>query len=66
MNWMEQDGLKHVADGLSFGVLVGTLANVLPSIATTMTIIWMAIRIWESDTGGQVRDAVKRLTRRKD
>lgn len=66
MNWIEQDGLKHAADGLSFGVLVGTLTNILPSIATTMTIIWMAIRIWESETGGQVRAAFKRLIRRKD
>ncbi|EQB04990.1 hypothetical protein ACFFV8_12085 [Sphingobium indicum] len=59
MNWMDQADLKHAADGLSIGVLVGTFANLLPSIAAGMTIIWTAIRIWETET-------CKRLTGRKD
>lgn len=50
---------KYMADGLSVGVLLGTLANILPSIAATTTIIWTLIRIWETDT-------VKRLFGRKD
>ncbi|MBB6191207.1 hypothetical protein FHS51_001429 [Sphingobium wenxiniae] len=53
------EGLKHAADGLSIGVMIGTLANVLPALAALMTIIWTAIRIWETDTA-------KRLTGRKD
>ncbi|EPR09862.1 hypothetical protein M527_06970 [Sphingobium indicum IP26] len=56
---MDQADLKHAADGLSIGVLVGTFANLLPSIAAGMTIIWTAIRIWETET-------CKRLTGRKD
>ncbi|SEI67877.1 hypothetical protein SAMN05518849_101531 [Sphingobium sp. AP50] len=52
-------GLKHAADGLSIGVLLGTIANILPSIAAAMTIVWTAIRIWETETA-------KRLTGRKD
>jgi len=56
---MDHDGLKYATDGLSFGVLVGTLANALPAIAALMTIVWTLIRIWETDT-------VKRLTGRKD
>ncbi|WP_249258810.1 hypothetical protein, partial [Sphingobium yanoikuyae] len=59
MNDFDQAAMKHVADGLSFGVLLGTIANILPSIAALMTIIWTAIRIWETDTA-------KRLTGRKD
>ncbi|MEA3389643.1 MAG: hypothetical protein U9R64_10295 [Pseudomonadota bacterium] len=50
---------KYATDGVSLGVLLGTLANVLPSIAAGMTIIWTAIRIWETDT-------VQRWTGRKD
>lgn len=59
MNIMENDAMKLTADGLSIGVLAGTLANVLPSIAAVMTIVWTAIRIWETDT-------VQRWTGRKD
>lgn len=59
MSDLHQAAAKHVADGLSVGVLLGTLANVLPSIAATMTIVWTAIRIWETDT-------VQRWTGRKD
>ncbi|MFD1103727.1 hypothetical protein [Sphingobium olei] len=59
MNIHDHDAARYVADGLSFGVLVGTIANMLPSIAAGMTIIWTAIRIWETET-------VKRLTGRKD
>lgn len=56
---LRNEGLKHIADGLSVGVLLGTLANILPSIAALMTIIWTAIRIWETET-------VQRWTGRKD
>lgn len=59
MNIIENDGLKYAADGLSVGVLLGTISNVLPSIAAVMTIVWTAIRIWETDT-------CKRLLGRKD
>jgi hypothetical protein len=50
---MENHGLdtaKTVMDGLSVVTVVGALAEVLPSIATLLTIIWFAIRIWETDT----------------
>lgn len=59
MNIHDHDTARYVADGLSLGVLVGTIANMLPSIAAGMTIVWTAIRIWETET-------VKRLTGRKD
>lgn len=50
MSDINGQALKYAADGLSIGVLAGTLANILPSIAAGMTILWTAIRIWETDT----------------
>lgn len=48
---------KHLIDALSIVTVVGTLAEMLPSIAAAFTIIWTGIRIWETDT-------VKRITGR--
>ncbi|OJW73013.1 MAG: hypothetical protein BGO57_13120 [Sphingomonadales bacterium 63-6] len=48
---------KLVVDGLSFMTLLGALVNLLPSIAAVLTIIWTAIRIYETDT-------IRRLTGR--
>lgn len=42
--------VKHVADGGAALIAIGTLAQVLPSLAALLTVIWLAIRIWESDT----------------
>jgi hypothetical protein len=42
--------LKHIADGLSLVTVVGTLINVLPSVAAIFTIIWTGIRIYETET----------------
>lgn len=41
---------KHLADAGAAVIAVGTLAQLLPSIAALLTIVWLAIRIWESDT----------------
>lgn len=41
---------KQAADALSIGVVVGTVFQWLPAVASVMSIIWMAIRIWESKT----------------
>ncbi len=41
---------KGTTDVLSLGVVLGTLTNVLPSIAAVFTIIWTVIRIAETDT----------------
>lgn len=42
--------LKHLGDASAALVAIGTLASVLPSIAALFTVIWLGIRIWESDT----------------
>ena len=41
---------KHAVDAVSVVTVLGTLAEVLPSIAALFTIIWTALRIWEMDT----------------
>ena len=41
---------KHVIDALSILTVVGTLVEMLPSIAAIFTIVWTGIRIWETET----------------
>jgi hypothetical protein len=53
------EGLKNLFDGLSVITVLGTLIDMLPSIAALFTIIWTAIRIYETDT-------VRRILGRKD
>jgi chromate transport protein ChrA len=35
-------------------IWIASLANILPSIAALLSIIWLLIRIWESDTVGKL------------
>jgi chromate transport protein ChrA len=42
--------VKHIVDGVSVVTVIGTLANVLPAIAALFTIIWTALRIYETET----------------
>lgn len=44
------DGAKNTLDALSVVTVVGTLMNMLPSIAAILTIVWTGIRIYETDT----------------
>jgi len=44
------EGAKHVADASLILVGIGALANALPKIAALLTVVWLLIRIWESDT----------------
>lgn len=41
---------KHLIDVLSIATVVGTLVDMLPSVAAVFTIVWTVIRIWETDT----------------
>ena len=45
-----QETAKAILDGLSIVTVVGTLVEMLPSIAALFTIFWTGIRIWETDT----------------
>jgi hypothetical protein len=42
--------VKQLGDVVSIVTVVGTLAELLPAMAAILTIIWTAIRIWETDT----------------
>jgi hypothetical protein len=44
------EGSKHILDGLSVITVLGTLADMLPAIAAVFTIVWTAIRIYETKT----------------
>jgi hypothetical protein len=46
----QDEAVKTVMDGISVVTVVGTLTNVLPSIAAVFTIIWTGIRIYETET----------------
>lgn len=44
------EGSKHIVDTVSVVTVVGTLADILPAVAALFTIVWTAIRIWETET----------------
>ena len=47
---MTLDSAHRVADTLSVSVALATFIGWLPSIASLLSIIWMAIRIYETKT----------------
>ena len=44
------DNSKHLLDLASVATVLGTLADMLPSIAALFTIVWTSIRIYETKT----------------
>jgi hypothetical protein len=44
------DAIKVAADGLSIGTVVATLFGWLPQIAALASLVWTAIRIYETKT----------------
>lgn len=44
------DTVKHAVDAVSVVTVVGTLMDILPAVAALFTIVWTAIRIYETDT----------------
>ena len=44
------DSIKHAVDTVSIATVVGTLTHMLPSIAALFSIVWSAIRIYETKT----------------
>ena len=53
-----QDTAKVIADGAAVATTVGVLITWLPPIASLFTIIYLGLRIWETET-------VRELTNRK-
>lgn len=52
--------IKAAVDGLSILTLAGWAVGALPAVATLLTILWTAIRIYETET---VQKIVKRFRR---
>ena len=50
MNNMATEGTKQVVDAVSVFTVVGTLGEVLPPMAALFTLVWTAIRIYETQT----------------
>ena len=45
-----EEPTKQVIDVISVGTVSGTISAILPPISALFTIIWVGIRIWETDT----------------
>jgi hypothetical protein len=58
MTEQNQETLKHVIDGASILTVIGTLVEILPAVSAILSIVWVEIRIYETDT-------VKKLVNRK-
>ena len=50
----QTETVKHAVDAVSVVTVVGTLMEILPAVAALFTIIWTAIRIYETDTVQQL------------
>ena len=46
----KMEDLKQLLDVVSFSTMIAWAFGVLPDIATLLTVIWMAIRVYETDT----------------
>ncbi len=55
------EDMKQVVDTFSVATAVGTILETLPPLAALFTIIWTAIRIWETDT---VQDVFQKKRKR--
>jgi hypothetical protein len=59
----QQEAGKQVLDGISFLTVVGSLLEMLPAISAVLSIVWVSIRIWETET---VQRVVGRKQQSKD
>ena len=50
MDNMATESTKTLIDGLSVVTVVGTIGEMLPPMAALFTLVWTAIRIYETKT----------------
>jgi len=50
MDAQNQETLKQMLDGASILTVIGTLVEFLPAVSALLSIVWVAIRIWETNT----------------
>ena len=58
-----EESTKQVIDVISFGTVLGTISAILPPLSALFTIIWVGLRIWETDT---VQELLGRKRRRDE
>jgi hypothetical protein len=46
----DHETLKHILDGASLLTVIGTLVEFLPAVSALLSIVWLAIRIYETET----------------
>ena len=46
----DHETLKHILDGASLITVIGTLVEFLPAVSALLSIVWLAIRIYETET----------------
>jgi hypothetical protein len=44
------DSTKHLLDGVSIIATLGSLIEMLPTISALLSIVWVSIRIYETET----------------
>ena len=54
-----EEPTKQIIDTLSFATVLGTISAILPPLSALFTIIWVSIRIWETDTVQAFRNKSK-------
>lgn len=52
-NYETEQLTKEIADVAAAGIGVATLVDILPAIAAAVTILWLAVRLWEKFTGAE-------------
>jgi hypothetical protein len=50
MKEMATESTKTLVDGLSVVTVIGTIGEMLPPMAALFTLVWTAIRIYETQT----------------
>lgn len=66
MSTSYDEAIKTVVDAFSVVTVVGTIVNALPAIAAIFTIVWTAIRIWETDTVQRLRKKKKKAVKKSN
>lgn len=52
--------LAILGDIASVSIIGGAIAGYLPAIASLLAIAWYAVQLWESRTGRELREWLKR------
>lgn len=54
------DRAAEPGDAAAYAIVLGSIAQILPSIASVLSILWLVLRIWESDTVRSITGRVQK------